>query len=141
MQVLHTEIPIRASSEIIWKTLVVSPSIPEEIRNAIRDRKIGQNLSVPMSAGGRGATLTVKLLTVNPFREIRWKGFFWIPGLFDGEHSFEILEEQEGMTRLVQRETFTGILLPFLSGTLSATKHEFEITNTGIRDTAEQSII
>jgi hypothetical protein len=71
-----------------------------------------------MRYGSRGATLTVKLLTVNPFREIRWKGFFWIPGLFDGEHSFEILENQEELTRLVQRETFTGLLLPFLSGTL-----------------------
>ncbi len=141
MQVLHTEIPINASPKTIWKTLVVSPYIPEEIRNAIRDRKIGQNLIVPMNAGGRGATLTVKLLTVDPFREIRWKGFFWIPGLFDGEHSFEILMDQGGMTRLVQRETFTGFLLPFLSGTLSATKQEFEKTNAGIRDTAEQAMI
>jgi hypothetical protein len=141
MQVLHTEIPINASPEIIWKTLVVSPSIPEEIRNAIRDKKIGQNLIVPMSAGGRGASLTVKLLTVDPFREIRWKGFLWIPGLFDGEHSYEILTDQGGMSRLVQRETFSGLLLPFLSGTLNATKHEFEKTNAGIRDTAEQSMI
>ena len=138
MQVLHTEIPIRASSEIIWKTLVVSPSIPKEIRNAIRDRKIGQTLSVPMSTGGRSANLTVKLLIVDPCREIRWKGFFRVPGLFDGEHSFEILEEQEGMTRLVQRETFTGLLLPSLS---SATKHKFKMTNASIRDTAEQSVL
>jgi hypothetical protein len=94
-----------------------------------------------MRYGGRGATLTVKLLTVNPFREIRWKGFFWIPGLIDGEHRFEILEEPEGMTWLVQRETFTGLLLPSLSGTLSATKNEFEMTNTGIRETAEQLMI
>ncbi len=86
MQVLHSEIPIRADPETIWKTLVVFPSIPSEIRDAIYDRKIGQNLSVFMNAGGWGATLTVQLLAVEPFREIRWKGYLWIPGLFDGEH-------------------------------------------------------
>jgi len=63
-----------------------------------------------MSAGGRGATLTVKLLAVDPFREIRWKGYLWLPVLFDGEHSFEILEEEGGITLLVQREIFTGLL-------------------------------
>jgi hypothetical protein len=139
MRIVHTGIPIRASPETIWKVLVVSPFIPAEIRNALRDRKIGQNMSVPMSAGGRGATLTVKLLTVNPFREIRWKGYLWIPGLFDGEHSFEIQEDTGGVTRLVQHEIFTGLLLPFLSGTLIDTKLEFETMNAAIRDLAERS--
>ncbi len=122
MRIVHTEIQIRASPETIWKVLVVSPFIPAEIRNALRDRKTGQNLSVPMSAGGRGATLTVRLLAVEPFREIRWKGHLWIPGLFDGEHSFEIQEDTGGITRLVQHEIFTGLLLPFFSGTLIDTK-------------------
>ena len=139
MRIVHTEMPIRASPETIWKVLVVSPFIPAEIRNALRDRKIGQNLGVPMSAGGRGATLTVKLLTVDPFREIRWKGHLWIPGLFDGEHSFEIREDTGGITRLVQHEIFKGLLLPFLSETLIDTKLEFEKMNAAIRDLAERS--
>jgi hypothetical protein len=138
MQALHTDIVIKASPEKIWNILVVSSAIPPEIRRAIQDQKIGQNLSVPMSNGGRSATLTVKLLTVDPFREIRWKDFFRIPGLFDGEHSFEIREDQEGMTWLVQRETFSGILLPFLSKVISETKQEFETVNARIRDTAER---
>jgi hypothetical protein len=138
MQALHIEIRIRASPEIVWKALVVSPAIPAEIRNALRERKTGQNLSVHMSAGGRGATLTVKILVVNPQREIRWKGYLWLPWLFDGEHSFEILGDTGETTLLIQRETFTGLLLPFLSGTLSDTELEFETMNAAIRDQAEQ---
>jgi hypothetical protein len=91
-----------------------------------------------MSAGGRGATLTLKLLTLEPFREVRWKGYLWIPGLFYGEHSFEIRTDMEGVTLLVRRGIFTGLLLPFLLGTLSATKHEFETMNAAIRDEAER---
>jgi len=138
MHTLHTEIRIKASPENVWKALVISPVIPAEIRNAIRDRKTGQNLSVRMSAGGRGATLTVKLLAVDPFREIRWKGYLWLPGLFDGEHSFKILEEEGGITLLVQREIFTGLFIPFFFRILSATKQEFETMNAEIRDQAER---
>ena len=87
----------------------------------------------------RSATLTVKLLTVNPFSEIKWKGYFHIPGLFDGEHRFEIREEAGGITLLVHSEKFTGLLLPFLSGTLKDTKREFETMNADIRDQAERS--
>jgi hypothetical protein len=138
MQTLHTEIRIRASPEQVWKALVVSPAIPIQIRNAIRDRKTGVNLIVPMSAGGRSATLTVKLIAVDPFREIRWKGSLWIPWLFDGDHSFE-LREEGGTTMLVQREKFTGLFLPFLTRTISNTKQEFETMNAGIRDQAERT--
>ena len=74
MRTIQTEIRIRASPERVWNALVVSPDIPEEIRTAIIDRKTGVNMKVAMSAGKRSATLTVKLLTVDPFREIRWKG-------------------------------------------------------------------
>ncbi len=140
MKTIHTEIRIRASPEHVWNALVVSPSIPEEIRNAIRDRKTGLNMKVAMSAGDRNATLTVKLLTVDPFREIKWKGYFHIPGLFDGEHRFEIREEAGGITLLVHSEKFTGLLLPFLSGTLKDTRQEFETMNADIRDQAERVI-
>jgi hypothetical protein len=138
MRTIHTELRVIASPENVWKALVVSPAIPAEIRNAIRDRRTGVNMRVPMSAGGRGATLTVKLLAVVPFREIRWKGYLWVPGLFDGEHSFEIQEDSGGKTLLVQSEKFTGVLLPLLSGTISDTKQEFETMNAGIRDQAER---
>jgi hypothetical protein len=140
MKILHTEVRIRASPESIWKALVESSGIPEVIRKALHDRNTGQVLSVPMSAGGRSGTLTVKMLAVDPFREIRWKGYFWFPGLFDGEHSFEIREDTGGQMLLVQREKFSGLLLPFLSGTLKVTKQEFERMNAEIRDTAERDV-
>jgi hypothetical protein len=45
------------------------------------------------------------------------------------------------VTLLVQRKIFTGLLLSFLMGTLSATKHEFETMNATIRDEAERDTI
>jgi hypothetical protein len=120
---------------------MISPAIPMELKNALRDRKTGQKLNVSMSAGGKRATLTVKLLTIASFREVRWKGYLWIPGLFDGEHSFEIRTDTGGVTLLVRREIFSGLLIPFFSGTLSATKHEFETMDAAIRDEAGRGTI
>jgi hypothetical protein len=140
MRILHSEIRIRASPEVIWNAFLVSTGIPPEIRKAISDGKTGQKLTVSMSSGGRNVTLTVKILAVDLFREIRWKGYLWIPGLFDGEHSFEIRENNSGDTLLIQREVFTGLLLPFLSGVLKETLKEFERTNAAIKDQSERGV-
>ena len=55
------------------------------------------------------------VLVAEPNRELRWLGHLWLPGLFDGEHSFSIEPLDEGRVRFVQRERFKGLLLPFLS--------------------------
>jgi hypothetical protein len=78
------------------------------------------------------------ILFVVPFKEIRWKGHLWIPLLFDGEHNFGIRADSKGITRLIQQETFSGLLLPFLSPVPRDTKQEFERMNAAIRDAAEQ---
>jgi hypothetical protein len=88
-----------------------------------------------------GAILTVKLSADEPFRKIRWKRYLRIPGLFDGEHRFEIWENLRRITQLVHSEIFTGLLLLFLSGTLSDTKLELEKMNAAIRNLAEQRTV
>ena len=136
MQTIHTEVSIKASPESVWKALVASPAIPVKIRNANTRMEDRADLNVPMRSGGRSVTLTVKVLAADPPRQIRWKGYLWIPGLFDGEHSFEIRADIMGITMLFQHETFSGLLLPFLGKTLRDTKQEFERMNAAIRDAA-----
>jgi hypothetical protein len=62
----------------------------------------------------------------------------YVPGLFDGEHSFVIEELGPGRTRLVQEETFKGALVPFLSGMLkNETLPGFEAMNKALAARAE----
>ena len=91
-----------------------------------------------MRSGGRSVTLIVKILAVAPPRQIRWICCLWIPGLFDAEHSFEIRANDRGIRKRVQRETFSGLLLPFLAKTVRETKQEFERMNASIRDAGVQ---
>lgn len=139
MRSIHTRILIDAAPAHVWTALMASGAIPLEIRDAIREQRIGQPLKVTMSSGGRSVSLTVKLHTAEPPRTIRWKGHLLLPGLFDGDHSIEISEDSSCSSLLQQCENFSGILVPFLSRTIEQTKQRFEETNAEIRDLAEKN--
>ena len=117
---------------------MVSPAIPTEIKNAIRDGKTGQKLIVPMNAGGRGATLTVKFLLSTPYGKSGGKAISGSPGCLTVSIVLEIRNDREGITLLVQRKIFSGLLLLSSPGTISATKQQFETMNAAIRDEAER---
>jgi hypothetical protein len=57
----------------------------------------------------------ITLLKVAPEKELRWLGhFFSIPGLIDREHIFAIETNSDGSVRLIHREYFRGLLVPFV---------------------------
>ena len=74
---------------------------------------------------------------VDPNRELRWLGRLLLPKVFDGEHIFE-LHSRNGGTRFVQRETFSGLLIPLLWGSMKApTRRGFEAMNEALKARAE----
>lgn len=141
MKEISSEVEIDASPDKVWQTLIETPGfLPDEIRQAARDGKVGTQLKVRIATkGGRGETFTVKLLKVDAPREVRWKGRLWISGLFDGEHSFEISSQagRPGAT-FVQRERFSGLFLPFLSKTVRDTRKEFDDMGRSLKSKAEE---
>ncbi len=73
-------------------------------------------------------------------RELRWLGRLGIPGLFEGEHSFTLEPIDTGRTRLIQREVFTGVLVPLFARSLDGgTKKGFEAMNLALKERAEKS--
>jgi hypothetical protein len=71
-----------------------------------------------------------KILAVEPNVELRWSA--GLPGLIGGEHSFT-LTPTDGGTRLVQSETFRGLLVPFSSKTLAAAESSYEALNNALK--------
>jgi hypothetical protein len=52
---------------------------------------------------------------ITPNQRFRWLGNLFVPGIFDGEHIFELeYDEASGSTLFIQRENFKGLLVPFL---------------------------
>jgi hypothetical protein len=76
---------------------------------------VGETLHLTFAKeGGRGMTMHPTVLAADPGRELRWLGRLWMPGIFDGEHRFEIQEMEPGSVRFIQSERFSGALVPFL---------------------------
>ncbi len=71
-------------------------------------------------------------------RELRWKGSLIIPGLFAGVHTFRIENTGTNRVRLVQDETFSGILVPLLLPLLiGIMRRGFEGMNVAMKQVAE----
>jgi hypothetical protein len=144
MKELNCEIDIQASDERVWQLLTDFASFPQWnpfIRRASGEPKTGTRLEVTMQpSGARGMTFRPTVLKAEPKRELRWLGHLLIPGLFDGEHSFTIEPLEANHVRFVQRERFTGILVPlFAHGLDTDTRRGFEEMNQALKKRAEQS--
>ncbi|PWA03938.1 SRPBCC domain-containing protein [Flavobacterium psychrotolerans] len=71
--------------------------------------------------------------------ELSWLGHLFFPGLFDGEHKFEVINNGNGSTTFRHSEKFTGILIPLFKKKLSInTKNGFENMNKKLKELAEQ---
>jgi len=58
--------------------------------------------------------------------------------LFDGEHKFELIDNANGTTTLIQSEKFSGILVPLLKKQLDDnTKRGFEAMNEKLKELVE----
>jgi hypothetical protein len=141
MYEMRTEIDIAASPEAVWEALTDSSSFDTWnpfIRRMEGELHTGNTIEIEVGTEGKSRlTFKPRLLRVEPGKELRWRGKLLLPGIFDGEHIFE-LHATEGGTRLVHREEFSGILVPFLRGKLERdTLPGFEAMNRALKERVE----
>lgn len=69
-----------------------------------------------------------------------WLGVLLFRGLFDGEHKFELIDNQDGTTTFIQSENFIGILVPLFAKQLdNSTKNGFIEMNKKLKELAENN--
>jgi len=139
---LVSEIEIDAPPERVWSILSDFDKFPDwnPFIRAISGRtEKGQKLNVTLHpSGGRSLRISPTVLTAEPGRELRWIGHLGFPGLFDGEHIFELKPSGSGKTTFVQRELYGGVLLPFVTGMLRGeTSRGFSEMNMALKQRAE----
>ncbi len=138
MKEIHTEIEIHAPAERLWRVLTDFAAYPEWnpfVRRGEGEVKVGARLHVFIQpSGGKAMSFRPRVLVADPDRELRWLGRLWVPGLFDGEHSFLIEPLDEGRVRFIQRERFGGLLVPLLWKKLDGeTRRGFEEMNRALK--------
>ena len=139
---IRSQIEINAAPERVWEVLTDLDAFVQWnpfIRRVSGKPQAGERLDVFLEPpGGKGMTFHPKVLRAEPDREFRWLGHLFVPGLFDGEHIFEIEPLGEDRVRLVQREEFHGILVPLLRRSLeTSTTRGFEAMNQALKERAE----
>ena len=119
---LHSEITVDAPPEDVWRVLADVDAYPEwnpfvvDLSGALVQ---GERVDVTIrDARDRDQRFRPRLVEVSPGRRLVWLGRLGIPGVFDGEHRFELSPAGDGRTRLVHAETIRGLLVPMLRGRL-----------------------
>jgi hypothetical protein len=140
---IRTEIEIEATPPRVWRALTDFKTFPDwnPFVLAIEgEPKKGARLKVTLrTAGGGDMTFRPRVLAADEGRELRWRGRLLLPGVFDGEHYFEVSELSTGRSRLVQGERFSGLLVPWLQrGLESNTRSGFMAMNRAVKRRLER---
>lgn len=133
---LKHALDIDAPPSAVWAVLTDTAAYPDWnpfITRLTGDLHVDTRLEAVIAPpGGRVMTFRPTVLAVRPERELRWRGRILLPGLFDGEHTFELQPLPGDRTRLVQSERFTGLLVRALRGQLEPTEQGFKAMNEAL---------
>ena len=140
MNSIETTIDIDAPAETVWNVLTDFAAYPEwnEYSHVTGRAVEGERLTVaPGPAVGQMPTFKPRVLRADG-TSLVWLGHLFVRGLFDGEHAFRIEERGPDASRLVQSETFSGILAGLvLSRYGDQTEANFHGVNEALKARAE----
>jgi hypothetical protein len=139
---IRTDIEVNAPASRVWRLLTDFEHYPEWnpfIRRVSGRPEPNTKLEVFIQpSGARGMTFRPTVLKAEPERELRWFGRLLLPGLFDGEHIFEIHHVTDNTLKFVQRERFSGLFVPLLWNQLDRdTRRGFNEMNAALKELAE----
>ena len=137
---IRTEIAIEATPEKVWNVLTdfnAYPAWNPFITSITGKVEKGKRLTVRIQpTGGKAMTFKPTVLTAKENQKLSWLGRLFFKGLFDGEHTFELIDHGNGTLTFVQSEKFTGILVGMLN--LEKTKNGFQAMNRKLKALAEE---
>jgi hypothetical protein len=141
---LDSSIDIEAPARAVWELLIdfaAYPSWNPFIVDAEGRPQVGSQLRLRMQpVGGAAVTLQPTVVEVIDGQQLRWEGHFGFRGLFDADHVFMVQPRGAARSRLVQQETFSGLLVPFFARSLDrGTLPAFEAMNRALKQRAEKA--
>ena len=137
---IRTEIDIEAPPEKVWAVLTDFRAYPEWnpfIQKIEGTAAVGETLNAEMHPlhMDSAQSFSPEVLVADENKELRWLGDLLLPGIFDGEHFFQI-EATETGSRLVNGENFRGILL--LAFDMDDFLPSFEAANEALKKRVEE---
>ncbi len=139
---IKKEVLINATPEKVWAVLTDFENYPAWnpfIKSVEGKAEVGSKITVTiMQSADKGTTFKPTVLTVVAAKELSWLGRLLLPGIFDGKHKFELIDNRNGTTTFRQSEKFSGILVPLFKKQLeNNTAMGFEGMNKKLKEFAE----
>lgn len=141
--ILKTEIVIQSTPDNVWAILTDFKNYPNWnpfITSLQGDFEVGKKIIVRIEPpDAQVNTFKPTVTAIESSKKLSWLGVFLIKGLFTGEHVFELIDNGNGTTTLVQSERFSGMLAPLFKKTLhNNTRRGFEEMNKKVKELAEK---
>jgi hypothetical protein len=140
---ISTAIRIKAKPEKVWEILTRFADYQlwnPFITKIIGEAAFGNTIEVHIrTKKGKDRTYHPKITRVEVNKELRWKGKSFLPGIFEGERIFQIVNDQlEEEISFIHTEIFSGIGARFLSNKLSEDLQQgFQDMDKALRSRAE----
>ena len=138
MNEIRVETEIHAPPEAVWETLTDFAAYHEWnpiFTSATGDLREGGTVDVGIDATRRPhLSMTMTITDVVRPRRLQWVGAFGGPFVFRGTHTFDLQALGDDRTLFVNREAFSGILVPILTRGL---QREYEAMNRALADRVE----
>lgn len=135
---LKTQINIAAHPQQVWEVFADFSAYPvwnpfiKSLKGEVHE---GAQIEVDIDT----MKFKPEVLSYKEAKELVWLGKLWFKGLFDGQHSFKLLDNGNGTTTFEHGETFKGILVPLLKKKLMVeTKAGFEKMNLALKKRVEE---
>lgn len=116
-KIIVTEIIINAPAKKVWDILTNLSKYDEWnpfIVKSQGDIKPGERLVNVLQNGDSTITFKPIVHRVEAPYYFEWVGNLYVPGIFDGCHSFRIVPISDHQSKLIHQEVFTGILASFI---------------------------
>ena len=137
---LTTEIIIDAPADAVWREFTNFSEYPRWnpfIKKISGDVKIGNRIHATIQPeGGKAMIFKPVILSFEKDKILQWEGRLLLPGIFTGKHTFQFIKIDDHKTKLIQKEDFSGILVPFFD--LNPTLKGFKSMNELLKKRVEK---
>ncbi len=139
---IQTEININAPKSKIWTILTDFEQYPEWnpfIISIEGQLKMKQLLKITIEPPeGKKMKFRPRVTSFKFQEEFSWLGSLIMFGIFDGRHSFSIVENPNGSCTFIHQEKFSGLLVPLMRKKLNTeTRQGFINMNAALKERAE----
>jgi len=128
---------IRASAATIWSLLTDADGFPRWNSTVTRvEGQIREGERLRLHVPGTDRTFTPRVSGTVPGQRMTWTGGF--SPVFQGVRTFELKARDDGSTDFLMQERFSGLMLPFVKGSMPDFGPVFDRYANDLKDEAER---